>query len=144
KGESVRLASIFTEYDALQAILSFAKAGSERNQGLASDVTATLNWHRNWLFLGDSFPDWLPRVRLLFNASNAANRFETSRDASQIAVDRRFDWPEQALLDALGIQQFECDLAEFGAYFTKASSVRGDDERVDSHLDAVREILSVR
>ena len=85
---------MFTEHDSLQAILSFADVDQKHQFHLAENVTAALDWCRNsWVFLGDSFPDWLPRVRLLFNAKSA---WQSRPADGHVAIDRRFGWPRSA------------------------------------------------
>jgi hypothetical protein len=140
RGEKVQLATIASEYDALQAMISFAN-GANAKESTAGDVINALQWqHRSCLFLGDSFPDWLPRVRLMVNAPIEFKQLTATPSTRQIAIDRRFDWPEQALLSDMHVEQYECDLAALGAYHT-ASSGGKPGELVVKHLNAVKAIL---
>lgn len=120
--EDVKLATVFTEHESLQAILSFADAGPKEGSSLASDIVDALDWRLcSWVFLGDSFPDWLPRVRLLFNAQTA---WKSTPAEGHIAIDRRFDWPEVGLLRALGVQALREDLANVANYHTEVTNAR--------------------
>lgn len=105
-----------------------------------------LTWdQRCWLFFGHRFSDWLPRLQLLFTAlmlaSERANGEETEgveegagngrptwdgddqprliEVKHRIAVSRGFDWPEQALLDALKVGLRREDLGEISTYFAR-------------------------
>lgn len=133
---TVELATIFSEYDSLASIVRF----SDTQGGFAKlFIESHLSWEkRSWLFLGDGFPDWIPRLRLLFTArtslggtsdvqnprmddANAGERPQfgaapRSTQDQRIALDRAFDWPEIAILDALDVVPYEVDLARLIDY----------------------------
>lgn len=120
KQERVELATIFSEFDALAAMITFA-SDHQAEKGLAANVMTALAWERrSWAFFADSFPDWIPRVRLLFNArtvlaergasSRNGKKHGTARIRDKIALDLAFDWPEQAMLEALSVRPLHGDL----------------------------------
>ena len=144
----VRLLCIFSEYDSLRSLMAFRRA-SEPVRGTFPPVTLpvrisqALDWsERSWLFLGDRFRDWIPRLRLLLNAqakpsltctqdderagedgiesqengSREASGLSAGRVKDKIAIDRQFDWPERALLDALDMLWFIGDLVALVDY----------------------------
>ncbi|HEX4805900.1 MAG TPA: hypothetical protein VFU94_08365 [Conexibacter sp.] len=140
--EYVEPATIFTEIDALKAIVSFAEAGGNR-ASLAQDVITSLKWtRRSWIFLGDSFPDWVPRLRLLYGARDARTTEEGGFGAPRsIAIDRGFDWPERGLLEALGVDRFQCDLAKVARYPREATNLAANDDEVRRFLANVEKLL---
>lgn len=134
--ETLEPATIFSEYDSLASIITLA---GRSNEGLSASVASALSWEsRGWVFLGDSFPDWIPRLRLLFSAkellgTRGRGRKRGPRSTSirtKIAVDRAFDWPELAILDALKVQPFAGNLAQLSQY-PKAITT---DERLQDFL----------
>lgn len=147
RGESIAPATIFTERDALHAIISFSEEGGKRTS-IATDVSERLNWEtHSWVLLGDSFPDWLPRVRLLYQAKDLIGRNERSSDsvipggrARHVALDRQFDWPEQALLDALGVERYSADLGTLGQLL-KEETEEAESPEVKPFLALTRSVL---
>ena len=144
--ETVELATIFSEYDSLASIITLSAAGETR-QGLPGKVHAALAWdRRSWLFFGDSFPDWIPRLRLLYGARSSLGVASSVRSGARlgdlrpavtekIALDRDFDWPEVALLGALEVSAYECDLAYVANYPRQSSS----DPEVGAFLSDVQD-----
>jgi hypothetical protein len=126
KQERVELATIFSEFDALAAMITFA-SDDQVEKGLAANVMTALAWERrSWAFFADSFPDWIPRVRLLFNArtvlaergasSRNGKKHRTAKIRDKIALDLAFDWPEQAMLEALSVRPLHGDLRMLAQY----------------------------
>jgi hypothetical protein len=143
KDESVEIATVFTEYDSLQAIISFAEAGDGKTS-LASDVVADLQWQsRSWVVLGDSFPHWLPRVRLIYSARSIFRQSTSNtRDRPvHIAIDRSFGWPEKSLLEVLGIGDYAEDLSNLSRIVDRVTTVREQDRDVSRFFGNVRKRL---
>jgi hypothetical protein len=162
---SVRLLCIFSEYDSLRTLMALQRAGEPTGgtfskSALPFQISQAFDWKgRSWLFLGDRFPDWIPRLRLLLNAETkspltseptGATKAADGEDApltdtppdeatkavavdpvevvdprevvdslevtDKIAIDRHFDWPERALLDALDVYWYIGDLATLADY----------------------------
>lgn len=106
--DEIALATVFTELDSLRALMRFADAST----GPAAKIAQQLTWdRRHWAFLGDSLPDWIPRLRLLFNALAGRHGAPNRRSPRKIAIDLQFDWPEEALLKALNVRTYSGDLA---------------------------------
>ena len=111
---ALRLAMIYAEHDALSTIIGEA----DDVRMLPPQLASTLSWEsRNWLFFGDRFPDWIPRLRLAQHARarrgsdvTRAGEEDEASEIQRIAVDRAFDWPELALLEALSIDAHQGDL----------------------------------
>jgi len=142
--EQVTLATVFTEFESLQALISFAEI-DQGNKSIHEEVITTLNWKvRSWMFFGDSLPDWLPRLRLLYSARDAWAGQAGNDKVVHIAVDRKFDWPETFLLDELGVRRLPTDLATVATYNTAETDPRDDDadKTVDGFLNGVTNILS--
>lgn len=125
KQERIELATIFSEFDALAAMITFA--GDQGEKGLVANVMTALAWERrSWAFFADSFPDWIPRVRLLFNARTVlaergapnqdGKRHKKAKIRDKIALDLAFDWPEQAMLEALSVRPLHGDLKWLSEY----------------------------
>jgi hypothetical protein len=130
----VRPAAVFSEHDSVQAILALTpprQPGTQSEIGFREELLFQekgLTWDRRcWLFFGHRFSDWLPRLQLLITALMLA-RGEGAQDdrgrgrgplekAHKIAISRRFDWPEQALLNALEIEMEAEDLGAVSKYF---------------------------
>jgi hypothetical protein len=143
---SIRLAPIFSEYDAMNAIVSLAKiAAAPGDRMLPQQLVETgLTWDgRSWLFFGHRLSDWLPRLRLFFTRHNVhapsgsdrkrveqggAKADQESVDVKpppdvpnpkRVAVDRSFDWPELALLNVLEIDPRTANMAAVGDFATE-------------------------
>lgn len=122
----LEVATLYSEYDSLASIITFAGGTSK----LAQKVNNGLSWDdRSWLFFGDSFPDWIPRLRLLYSAQSTlitVRRGGVKRPKAgdppqvafhrRIAVDRDFDWPEVALMSALDVDACKGDLVYVAGY----------------------------
>ena len=162
--------TVFAERDAMRALLALRKSQTgvtHSPQGPAQRVQEALTWdRRSWLFLGDRFPDWIPRLRLLINTdeeslgaqpglgqgagaaaggllqqqggaeppggaalsdsdtpvspadagagavSDGPSQPSRADVVAKIAIDREFDWPERALLEALEVNWMLGDLGE--------------------------------
>lgn len=161
--------TVFAERDAMRALLALRKSQTgvtHSPQGPAQRVQEALTWdRRSWLLLGDRFPDWIPRLRLLINtdeealgaqpglkqgagtaagglqqrggavppgdaalsgsdatapsadagagaASGGPSQPSKAKVVAKIAIDREFDWPERALLEALEVKWLLGDLGE--------------------------------
>ncbi|MBE2318359.1 hypothetical protein DVA67_020425 [Solirubrobacter sp. CPCC 204708] len=138
--ETVKIATIFTEYDSLQAIISF----TEGQHGLAADLINEIQWRtRSWIVLGDSFPHWLPRLRLIYNARSHFRRSKSKGRGrtEHFAIDRRFGWPERPLLDVLRIRGYEEDLGELPLLVDRTTAIRDGHPAVKKYLANVRERL---
>jgi hypothetical protein len=111
--DEVRPATIFSEYDSVTSMLGFSAGQDDTTRVLPKGLTDTqLSWKkRDWVFLGDSFPEWLSRLRL---AHRANPRSANSR--RKLAIDRHFDWPELALLETLDVNPRCGDLAQVASY----------------------------
>jgi hypothetical protein len=144
----IQLATIFTEYDALRAMVSFtSRPPHNRTRVLWSDIVERLTWsERSWIMLGERFPDWLPRVRLLLSARAHAGRHPAAHNSDSdsapvhIAVDRGFDWPERALLSALDVKAYQTDLSRLGGYATQPTTA-SKEEKVGAFLESVAAFL---
>ena len=66
--------AVFAEQDAMRAVMALRRPASHQkpeDAGVAYQVLRALTWQRrSWLFLGDRFPDWIPRLRLLLSAED--------------------------------------------------------------------------
>jgi hypothetical protein len=133
-------ATVISEVDALTAIMELAgERPGKTESGLPKEVGTSLSWDaRSWIFLGDSLPDWIPRLRLLFNArtrlplSWKRERGDTAADeqseddgpdwhaelTDKIAIDLAFDWPEEAMLATLSIDAYIGNLRWLASYWT--------------------------
>lgn len=119
--EELELATIFSEFDSVAAIITFSNEGA----GLPGNLFRNLQWERrSWMFLGDSFPDWIPRLRLLYNARSmlttasdgVGRRMAGAKITTKVAVDRAFDWPEESMLAALSVDTYTGDLSWLANY----------------------------
>ncbi len=121
----LRLATIYAEHDALSTIITAPNETSMLPPELAAGHA--MAWDaRHWVFFGDRFPDWIPRLRLAQRAradrtpSTRGRRGigdpDGTRELIRIAVDRRFDWPELALLDTLHVDAHQGDLSGLDDY----------------------------
>ncbi len=128
----IRPAVLFSEHESVQAILTLTRAhgGEQPPRGLYNELFGNkgLSWERRgWLFFGHRFADWLPRLQLLFTAlmlgrqaspqQEQAASWPSPPDNSRVAISRRFDWPEEALLTALDIGRTRADLADVAHYY---------------------------
>lgn len=145
---SLTVATVFSEHDSLEAILSLAESAAARDT-LASTLfesAAGLNWQkRAWLFFGHRFSDWLPRLRLFFAANGMGRpRKERTgmRNRGKIAVDRGFDHPERALLAALEIAPYKGDLRNVAGYYARPNNTYLTNEDVRKFCNAVARCLS--
>lgn len=111
--DEVRPATIFSEYDSVTSMMGFSSGQDETTRVLPRGLTDTqLSWkRRDWVFLGDSFPEWLPRLRLAYRANP-----RSANSRRKIAIDRHFDWPELALLETLEVDPRCGDLAQVASY----------------------------
>ena len=158
----VKPTAVFSEHDSVQAVMALAPIQQPRQQpkkGFRDQLLFEqqgLTWnYRGWLFLGHRFSDWLPRLQLLITALMLAQ--DSPRDvvpavlkegleqklspfekAPKYAVSRRFDWPERALLDALGIERADRDLAAVTKYFER----EGEESVNERTARFVREMFS--
>lgn len=113
----VRIASLLSEHDLLGAIMVLkAPADGGTTAEFVLKLGQLLAWEkRNWIFLGDRFPDWIPRIRLLFHAQSRFTSAAARSRLAHLALDRSFDWPERALLEALDVTPVEGDLERLGS-----------------------------
>ncbi len=154
-------AAIFSEHDSVRAIVALTRpspVGVPGAQSLFHGLFGPqgLTWNkRSWVFFGHRFSDWLPRLQLLFTALMLAEgaaaedqgqsgwKDEVPANAiERIAISRSFDWPEQALLDALKITMQEVDLKRLSRYFDQKSTHHenqlGESRNVTRYLQRVR------
>lgn len=107
-------AVLFDDYEASLAV-----------QSLSFDAmwfASTLQWNeRSWLFLGEGFPEWVPRLRLLQTAMRQPGRARAPK-TQLMAFDREFSWSDASLLDALGATRYQGDLRELKVLGTYASA----------------------
>ena len=126
----INTVALFSEHDSVRAMRALLPPAGETPRGIQLNLLGAdgLTWvGRSWLFFGHRYSDWLPRLQLLFTASMLAAGGSTpfgakSRRDWRIAIDRSFDWPERALLDALEIRRELADLSEVSEYFKKNAS----------------------
>jgi hypothetical protein len=148
--DSLEPATIFTEYDALRAIMSFAETGNvaqgQQQPSLAATVlTDDLPWpQKSWIVLGDTFPQWLPRLRLMYSAHAHGRQATSLPGVVHIALDRDFDWPERALLDTLGVLLYRGDLGDLAHSLTQTTAVSRADPDVAAFLANVDKIRARR
>jgi hypothetical protein len=156
--ERLVAAAVHSEHDAVRAIMALTHrvpgVGSHHNLASAIFGPKGLTWKwRSWLFFGHRFRDWLPRLQLLFTAlwlAGPADKAPLQAPPSmRIAVDRTFDWPEQALLRALQIDMVSMDLDRVSSYFEprtthhEAASGHAESRKVVRFLEQVREVVGV-
>jgi TIR domain-containing protein len=138
--EELAPAAVFSEHDSVRSIVALVPSrpspGQPPPDGLWQSLFGAdgLTWEgRGWLFFGHRFSDWLPRLQLLITAlmlgqGPSIKQGEWRKPGlvpsqiRRIAVSRHFDWPEQALLDALTIEMHAIDLIEVSGYFAVPSS----------------------
>lgn len=114
RGE-LELAALYAEHELVPAIVN---SGNTPDM-LPPQLARAIQWElRSWLFFGDGFPDWVPRLRLTQHARTRRDgRSDRDDDVRErIALDRAFDWPELALLDALEVDSHEGNLSGVALY----------------------------
>lgn len=138
-------AVILDEYEASVALQELRQQSQGPNAS-ASWLTAVVSWDkRAWLFLGEGFPEWVPRLRLLqtslFDPAKSQNYRPRNARNALMAVDREFSWPESALLGTLGIATFQGDLRRLKRLATHPNNDRDVQEffsAVDERVDPLR------
>lgn len=136
--ELVKPIAVFSEPQSVATLMSLNQVA--QSESLARSVFVDgLDWDtRNWLFLGHRFTDWLPRMGLFFNFYGLAGQVKPrppTTDRRRLAVDRSFDWPELAVLDALAIKAGHDSLASISRYYENPTGetrrfLEGVEERV--------------
>lgn len=141
--QELKPVAVFSEHDSAQAIMALTPSpNSERGLQRELMVEGRLGWKgRGWVFFGHRFSDWLPRLQLLITALMLAQgKEEDCREELpryKIAISRRFDWPERALLKALEIETAPEELSRVATYFMPESD-RPQDEETAEFLEAMR------
>lgn len=100
---------------------------NEQGTGGVPSLTKSLAWEgRSWMFLGEGFPEWISRLRLLqlSTLQGGAQLDSEPRDEfnALVAIDREFSWPEGALLSALNVNSFSGDLGDLVSLATRPAS----------------------
>ena len=136
-------AVILSESRQLQVISSFPFPGWTQNEDSFIPWLMGpngLGWaSRAWLYLGMGFTDYLARVRLFYDTVGhrtdpLANE---SKWAHHLAVDREFTWPEERLLEALGVRAIESRLEKLTGYPADSAFLVGDAARVSERVAAL-------
>ena len=150
-------AVVYSESSSLSTIDRFLSP-TDYTRGMGEFLRGVycLNWsHRAWLYFGMGFYDWLTRVRLYFDIrdrrpsgridrqtngdgqTNIEGQTQDRRSEFQhLAVDREFGWPEERLLEALGVRTMETQLENLTEYYARPTA-QTVDPRVQSFLSDV-------